>query len=51
MNAIFGVLNGSEGKLSVNTHKISLLQAAGNLSKNAVLSSANGPLCVLVSFH
>lgn len=48
LNIVFGVLNGSEGKLSVNTQKMSLLQAAGHLSKNAALSSANASLCVLV---
>ena len=39
LKALFAVLGGSEGKLSVNTHKLSLLAAIGNLSKNAV--SAN----------
>ena len=39
LSVIFGVLNGSEGKLSVNTHKISLLQAAGKLATNAVSST------------
>lgn len=48
---VFGVLNGSEGKLSVNTQKMSLLQAGGNLSKNAVLSSSIGPICHMATDH
>ncbi|KAL4223498.1 eIF-2-alpha kinase activator GCN1 [Mactra antiquata] len=33
---LFGVLNGSEGKLSMTEQKISVLQAVGNTSKNSV---------------
>ena len=40
LSVIFGVLGGSEGKLSVNTHKISLLEAAGKLASNAVSSTS-----------
>ncbi|XP_014216178.1 eIF-2-alpha kinase activator GCN1 [Copidosoma floridanum] len=36
LSAIFAVFNGSEGKLTVATHKISVLQGAGNLSYNVV---------------
>ena len=46
LKALFAVLGGSEGKLSVNTHKLSLLAAIGNLSKNAV--SANSLQEVIV---
>lgn len=46
LSIIFGVLGGSEGKLSVNTHKISLIQAAGKLATNAVSSTPLvAPLC------
>ncbi|XP_051176736.1 eIF-2-alpha kinase activator GCN1 [Leptopilina boulardi] len=34
--SVFAVFNGSEGKLTVATHKISVLQGAGNLSFNSV---------------
>lgn len=37
---LFGVFNGSEGKLSMPDQRISVLQAIGNVSKNAV-SGAN----------
>eukprot|EP00095_Tigriopus_kingsejongensis_P007819 maker-scaffold204_size260821-snap-gene-1.47 protein:Tk07819 transcript:maker-scaffold204_size260821-snap-gene-1.47-mRNA-1 annotation:"translational activator" len=40
LKTIFGVLSGSEGKLSVNEHKISLLQTAGLLSRSGVSGSA-----------
>ena len=51
---IFGVLGGSEGKLSVNTQKISLLEAAGKvaLATKAVSStSLVGPLAELATSH
>lgn len=34
LSSIFAVFHGSEGKLTVATHKISVLQGAGNLSYN-----------------
>ena len=37
LKSIFSVLNGSEGKLSVADHKISLLTAAACLADNSVL--------------
>ena len=40
LKSIFAVLNGEQGKLTVNTHKISLLQAAGASSKNAVTGNS-----------
>ena len=40
LTVIFGVLGGSEGKLSVNTQKMSLLDAAGKLAINAVTSTS-----------
>ncbi|XP_016837247.1 eIF-2-alpha kinase activator GCN1 [Nasonia vitripennis] len=40
LKAIFAVFHGSEGKLTVATHKISVLQGAGNLSFNAVSGSS-----------
>ncbi|XP_058803320.1 stalled ribosome sensor GCN1 isoform X2 [Phymastichus coffea] len=40
LNFVFSVFNGSEGKLTVATHKISVLQGAGNLSFNAVSGSS-----------
>jgi hypothetical protein len=36
LSAIFAVFHGAEGKLTVVTHKISVLQGAGNLSFNIV---------------
>ena len=40
LSVIFGVLGGSEGKLSVNTQKMSLLEASGKLATNAVSSTS-----------
>ena len=52
LSVIFGVLGGSEGKLSVNTQKMSLLEAAGKLASNAVSSSSLiTPLNELSSGH
>ena len=52
LSVIFGVLGGSEGKLSVNTQKMSLLEAAGKLAINAVSSSSLiTPLNELSSGH
>ncbi|XP_046621828.1 eIF-2-alpha kinase activator GCN1 isoform X1 [Neodiprion virginianus] len=39
LTSLFAVFHGSEGKLTVVTHKISVLQGAGNLSYNAVSGS------------
>ena len=38
--SLFSVFHGSEGKLTVATHKISVLQGAGNLSYNSVSGSS-----------
>ena len=40
LSIVFGVLGGSEGKLSVNTQKISLLCAAGKLASNAISTTS-----------
>lgn len=40
LSSIFAVFNGSEGKLTMATHKISVLQGAGNFSFNAVSGSS-----------
>lgn len=40
LSSVFAVFNGSEGKLTVATHKISVLQGAGNLSYNVVDASS-----------
>ena len=45
LDSIFKVLAGSEGKLSVASHKLSLLQAAAALADNSVLSSKKSELC------
>ncbi|XP_024940665.1 eIF-2-alpha kinase activator GCN1 isoform X2 [Cephus cinctus] len=39
LSSLFAVFHGSEGKLTVATHKISVLQGAGNLSYNVVSGS------------
>ncbi|CAL7933790.1 unnamed protein product [Xylocopa violacea] len=39
LSSVFAVFHGSEGKLTVATHKISVLQGAGNLSYNAASGS------------
>lgn len=40
LDHLFAVLNGSQGKLTVATHKISILQGAGLMSDNAVTGSS-----------
>lgn len=40
LSSMFAVFHGSEGKLTVTTHKISVLQGAGNLSYNAASGSS-----------
>lgn len=39
LSSLFAVFHGSEGKLTMVTHKISVLQGAGNLSHNAASGS------------
>ncbi|XP_076236761.1 lethal (3) 80Fj [Calliopsis andreniformis] len=40
LSSVFAIFHGSEGKLTVTTHKISVLQGAGNLSYNAASGSS-----------
>ena len=40
MKVIFGIYNGSEGKLSIAGVKVSVLEAAGRVSKNGVAAGA-----------
>lgn len=40
LSSVFAVFHGSEGKLTVVTHKISVLQGAGNLSYNVASGSS-----------
>ena len=51
LKAIFDVLNGSEGKLSVADQKISLLSAAALVADNNVLASNKSTICVKVTEH
>ncbi|XP_071447058.1 stalled ribosome sensor GCN1 [Hetaerina americana] len=48
---IFAVFHGSEGKLTVATHKISVLQGAGNLSNNGVTGSSVHKLASFAADH
>ena len=47
VRALFAVLNGSEGKLSVNAHKCSLLVAVGKVADSccAVSTTSVQPVC------
>ncbi|XP_012272971.1 eIF-2-alpha kinase activator GCN1 [Orussus abietinus] len=49
--ALFAVFHGSEGKLTVATHKISVLQAAGNLSRNGAFGSSVQRLAEVACDH
>ena len=40
LKVIFGIYNGSEGKLSLAGVKVSVLEAAGRVSKNSVAGGA-----------
>ncbi|KAG8223949.1 hypothetical protein J437_LFUL003757 [Ladona fulva] len=48
---VFAVFHGSEGKLTVATHKISVLQGAGNLSFNGVTGSSVHKLASSAADH
>ncbi|KAJ9595704.1 hypothetical protein L9F63_013117, partial [Diploptera punctata] len=48
---LFDVFHGSEGKLTVATHKMSVLQGAGNLSYNAVTGSSVQRLASVAADH
>ncbi|XP_066998088.2 stalled ribosome sensor GCN1 [Anabrus simplex] len=51
LQQLFDVFHGSEGKLTVATHKISVLQGAGNLSHNAVTGSSVQKLASIAADH
>lgn len=51
LNLYFGVLQGSDGKLTVTSHKISMLQGIGHLSKHCVLSPNDHKLSCDASDH
>ena len=51
LSALFAIFHGSEGKLTVATHKISVLQGAGNLSFNAVSGSSVQKLAEIACGH
>nr|CAD7442358.1 unnamed protein product [Timema bartmani] len=51
LHHLFDVFHGSEGKLTVATHKISVLDGAGNLSYNAVTGSSVQKLASSAADH
>ncbi|XP_076383364.1 lethal (3) 80Fj [Megalopta genalis] len=51
LTSAFAVFHGSEGKLTVATHKISVLQGAGNLSYNAASGSGIQRLAEIACKH
>ncbi|XP_046688091.1 eIF-2-alpha kinase activator GCN1-like [Homalodisca vitripennis] len=51
LNHLFEVFHGSAGKLTVATHKMSVLQGAGNLSYNAVTGSSVQILAISAAEH
>jgi len=51
LNSIFAVLNGSEGKISINAHKASLLSAAGSLTNSGVTGAAMATLANAATNH
>ncbi|RZF42658.1 hypothetical protein LSTR_LSTR001453 [Laodelphax striatellus] len=48
---MFKVFNGSEGKLTVATHKISILEGAGNLSYNALSGTSVQSVAMVAADH
>ncbi|KAL1132575.1 hypothetical protein AAG570_010527, partial [Ranatra chinensis] len=48
---LFHIFNGSQGKITVSTHKISILQGIGNLSYNAVTGSSIQSLAQSAAEH
>lgn len=44
LSSVFAIFNGFEGKLTVATHKVSVLQGAGNLSYNKVSGKSSQQL-------
>lgn len=51
LSSVFSVFHGAEGKLTVATHKMSVLQGAGNLSCNGVLGSSVEKLAEVACKH
>jgi hypothetical protein len=51
LDAVFGILGGSEGKLTQNDQKTSLLEAAGRVSKNAVTGASLQSVCAVAVRH
>jgi len=51
LNAIFKVLGGSEGKITINTHKAALLSAAGSLTNSGVTGGAMATLANNATNH
>ena len=47
LKSIFAVLNGSEGKLTVADHKISLLTAVAALADNSILGKCFLGICIM----
>ena len=51
LNLLFGVLQGSEGKLTVASHKISVLEAIGHLSKHCATGASTHQLSCDATEH
>ncbi|CAH1402466.1 unnamed protein product [Nezara viridula] len=51
LDYLFQIFNGSQGKLTVADHKISILQGIGNFSYNAVTGSSIQPLAEKATKH
>lgn len=51
LSSLFAIFHGSEGKLTVVTHKISVLQGAGNLSYNAATGAGVAKIAEIACNH
>ena len=51
LKVIFGIYNGSEGKLSLAGVKVSVLEAAGRVSKNSVAGATSADFCKTTMAH
>ncbi|KAK6638077.1 hypothetical protein RUM44_008502 [Polyplax serrata] len=51
LNHLFAVFQGSEGKITVSTHKMSLLQGAGNLAENCLTGNSSQTVATCATEH
>uniref|UniRef100_A0A1B6CCQ0 TOG domain-containing protein n=1 Tax=Clastoptera arizonana TaxID=38151 RepID=A0A1B6CCQ0_9HEMI len=51
LKLLFEIFHGSDGKITVATHKMSILEAAGNLSNNSISTNVSQKVAAVASEH